>query len=75
MLDPVALPEELRALAGRIIDTDTHEMIPVNYPDVKGGKDAFPKLYTNLAPLGSAVIEKFFVTNGSFVMPRQEIQA
>ena len=28
MLDPVALPHEVRALAGRIIDTDSHEMIP-----------------------------------------------
>lgn len=46
-----------------------------DYPHVEGGKDALRKLYSNLAPLGSEVIEKFFVTNGAFVMPQQEKQA
>lgn len=41
-----------------------------DYPHVEGGKDALRKLYANLAPLGSEVVEKFFVTNGEFVMPR-----
>lgn len=49
MLDPVALPEDLRALAGRIVDTDTHEMIPAQYwvelfgPEVQELADAWTR--------------------------------
>ena len=46
MRDPIALPRPLRSLAGRITDTDSHEMIPAQLwestfgPEVKELADA-----------------------------------
>lgn len=43
-----------------------------DYPHVEGGKDALRKIYRNIQHLGSNAIEKFFVSNGEFVMPKRE---
>ncbi len=40
-----------------------------DYPHVEGGKDALRRVLANLERLGPDVIEKFFVTNGEFVLP------
>ena len=49
MLDPIALPDEVRNLAGRIIDVDSHEMIPAQLwvemfgPECRELAEAFTK--------------------------------
>ncbi len=40
-----------------------------DYPHVEGGKDSFRKTFANLERLGPDIVEKFFVTNGDFVLP------
>jgi predicted TIM-barrel fold metal-dependent hydrolase len=35
-----------------------------DYPHAEGGVDSVDRFYASLAPLGDAVVEKFFVTNG-----------
>ena len=41
-----------------------------DYPHVEGGKDALRAFYNNIAHLGPAVVEKFFVTNAEFALPK-----
>lgn len=40
-----------------------------DYPHLEGGKDMIQTMYGKIAPCGPAVIEKFFVTNGQFLLP------
>ena len=40
-----------------------------DYPHVEGGKDIKRVFYERLAPLGTAVMEKFFVKNGAWLLP------
>ena len=40
-----------------------------DYPHLEGGKDMIRTMYGKIAPSGPAVIEKFFVTNGQFLLP------
>lgn len=40
-----------------------------DYPHLEGGKDMINVMYRKIAPCGSEVIEKFFVTNGQFLLP------
>lgn len=40
-----------------------------DYPHVEGGKDAFNRLYDQLAPLGQDVCHKFFHENGAWLVP------
>ena len=39
-----------------------------DYPHVEGGKDPMGNWYDMLEPLGSDVVEKFFVTNAEWVL-------
>jgi hypothetical protein len=40
-----------------------------DYPHVEGGKDMINVMYKKIARFGPATIEKFFVTNGQFLLP------
>jgi len=40
-----------------------------DYPHAEGGTDPIGKWYKRLAPLGPAIVEKFFVTNGKWLLP------
>jgi predicted TIM-barrel fold metal-dependent hydrolase len=40
-----------------------------DYPHVEGGKSPLKDFAESLAPLGEPVLEKFFVTNGSLLLP------
>jgi predicted TIM-barrel fold metal-dependent hydrolase len=40
-----------------------------DYPHIEGGRDAAKEMYHKLAPYGPEVLEKFFVTNGAFLVP------
>lgn len=40
-----------------------------DYPHVEGGKDTLKVLYDKVAPFGEDVVEKFFVTNGEWLLP------
>lgn len=40
-----------------------------DYPHIEGGKDIFNSLYKKLERLGPKVVEKFFVTNGEWLLP------
>lgn len=40
-----------------------------DYPHVEGGKSAMKAFYQNLERHGPKIVEKFFVTNGEFVLP------
>jgi hypothetical protein len=40
-----------------------------DYPHVEGGRNPIGKWYQRLAPLGAHVVEKFFVTNGQWLLP------
>lgn len=40
-----------------------------DYPHLEGGKDMINAMYKKIAPFGPAMIEKFFVTNGAFLLP------
>jgi predicted TIM-barrel fold metal-dependent hydrolase len=41
-----------------------------DYPHVEGGRDPMARLGERLAPLGEKVLEKFFCTNGEWLLPR-----
>lgn len=40
-----------------------------DYPHLEGGKDPAGSFYRSLAPLGEAIVEKFFVRNAQWVLP------
>jgi hypothetical protein len=40
-----------------------------DYPHKEGGRDCLRRYYEMVAPLGDDVVEKFFVTNGEWLMP------
>jgi predicted TIM-barrel fold metal-dependent hydrolase len=40
-----------------------------DYPHIEGGKDMIRAMYAKVAPFGDKVLEKFFVTNGGFLLP------
>jgi predicted TIM-barrel fold metal-dependent hydrolase len=40
-----------------------------DYPHAEGGKNAALKFYENVSPLGPKTTEKFFVTNGEWLLP------
>jgi hypothetical protein len=40
-----------------------------DYPHIEGGQDPAGGWVRDLAPLGRAVIEKFFVGNGKWLLP------
>jgi predicted TIM-barrel fold metal-dependent hydrolase len=40
-----------------------------DYPHLEGGAYVKDKVYEMLAPLGDAVLEKYFVTNGTWLLP------
>jgi predicted TIM-barrel fold metal-dependent hydrolase len=40
-----------------------------DYPHVEGGKDSKLKMYEQVAPLGSEIVEKFFVKNADLLLP------
>jgi predicted TIM-barrel fold metal-dependent hydrolase len=40
-----------------------------DYPHVEGGKDSKLKMYEQIAPLGSEIVEKFFVKNADLLLP------
>jgi len=40
-----------------------------DYPHVEGGQNPIGRTYENLKPLGPEVVEKFFVTNGRWLLP------
>ena len=40
-----------------------------DYPHIEGGTDIKAKVYRMLAPLGDAVLEKYFATNGEWLLP------
>ncbi len=40
-----------------------------DYPHTEGGTDMARKFYERIAPLGSDIVEKFFVTNGMLLLP------
>jgi predicted TIM-barrel fold metal-dependent hydrolase len=40
-----------------------------DYPHVEGGRQSLHRFYEKIAPLGDAVIEKFFCTNGQWLLP------
>lgn len=40
-----------------------------DYPHVEGGRDPIGRFATELAPHGATVAEKFFVTNGAWLLP------
>jgi hypothetical protein len=45
-----------------------------DYPHVEGGKRAAMSLYDKVSPLGDAVVEKFFVTNGELLFPHARMR-
>ena len=40
-----------------------------DYPHLEGGRDMINTMYHKIAPLGSEAVEKFFVTNGQWLLP------
>jgi predicted TIM-barrel fold metal-dependent hydrolase len=40
-----------------------------DYPHVEGGKDSKMKLYEQISPLGTEIVEKFFVSNAALLLP------
>jgi predicted TIM-barrel fold metal-dependent hydrolase len=40
-----------------------------DYPHLEGGRDMINQMYGKIAPYGAAMIEKFFATNGAFLLP------
>lgn len=40
-----------------------------DYPHIEGGTQPVTKMFEAVAPLGDAVVEKFFVTNGRLLVP------
>lgn len=40
-----------------------------DYPHVEGGKESKLKMYDQIAPLGTEVVEKFFVRNAELLLP------
>jgi hypothetical protein len=40
-----------------------------DYPHPEGGKNAESRYYQNIAPLGNDALERFFVTNGKWLLP------
>ena len=40
-----------------------------DYPHVEGGKNPVARWYERLKPLGEAVVRKFFVENGEWLLP------
>lgn len=40
-----------------------------DYPHIEGGKNSFQRMYDMVAPLGDDIVEKFFVTNGEWLLP------
>jgi predicted TIM-barrel fold metal-dependent hydrolase len=40
-----------------------------DYPHIEGGKDMIQVMYDRIAPLGPEIVEKFFVTNGGYLLP------
>jgi len=40
-----------------------------DFPHLEGGKDAVGRFASSVEPLGERVMEKFFVTNGQFLLP------
>lgn len=40
-----------------------------DYPHVEGGKNAMTTFYNNIQRLGSDTVQKFFATNGQFILP------
>jgi predicted TIM-barrel fold metal-dependent hydrolase len=40
-----------------------------DYPHIEGGKDMITQMYNKVAPYGDKVLEKYFVTNGAFLLP------
>jgi len=40
-----------------------------DYPHIEGGKDPMERLASRLERLGPEVMEKFFVTNGKYLLP------
>jgi predicted TIM-barrel fold metal-dependent hydrolase len=40
-----------------------------DYPHLEGGKDPAGSFYNSVSPLGSDVVEKFFIKNGQWILP------
>lgn len=40
-----------------------------DYPHIEGGQDPIGRIYAKIAPLGQEIAEKFFVTNGKWLLP------
>src|SRR5262249_33524908 len=40
-----------------------------DYPHVEGGKQSKREFFERLAPLGDEIVDKFFVSNGAFLLP------
>ena len=60
--------EEFAAFAERYGLADVY-CYSSDYPHVEGGTDPMGVFAARLAPLGGAVLEKFFVTNGELLLP------
>jgi len=67
-----AIPQAVEPFAGRIVDVDTHEMLPVQIWEEEFGPASRPIAERNLnrkRPNWPKIMEKFLVTNGAHLFP------